>query len=225
VLTARLPASAGAISDTLTFTRNTYDAEGKASPPTQRQIPVTLPPSLEDSVRYDVFDKLVLAPGRYQLRLNARSSVLDRSGSVFADVEVPDFSRSAITITGISLGTPPPASGVRSDPFAGVLPIVPTSAREFSPSETVTAFCRVYQGGTSLVIPVTVKAMILDVKSQVILDTTVPIAASAFGEDRGAAYQLELPLSRMKHGPHVLSLHATLASGENIRRDLVFRVR
>jgi VWFA-related protein len=225
VLTARLPASAGAVSDTLTFTRNVYDPEGRASPPVQRQIPVTLPPSLEDSVRYDVFDTLVLAPGRYQLRLNARSGVLDRTGSVFANVEVPDFARRAVTISGISLGTVPPPSATRSDPFGATLPIVPTSSREFSPSDTVTAFCRVFQGGTAPVTPVTLKVMILDSKSQVMLDTTVPMPASAFGADRGAPYQLALPLSRMKHGPHVLSLHATLAGGENIRRDLVFRVR
>jgi len=224
VLTARLPASAGATSDTLTVTRNVYDPDGRAGAPVQRQIPVTLPASLEDSVRYDVFDTIVLAPGRYQLRLNARSQVLDRSGSVFADVEVPDFARSAVTISGITLGTMVDPSA-RTDPFAKLLPIVPTSSREFSPSDAVTAFCRVFQGGTGPLAPVTLKAMILDVKSQVLLDATVPLPTSAFGADRGAEYTLALPLSQMKHGPHVLSLHATLASGENIRRDVVFRVK
>ena len=225
VLTARLPASAGAVTDTLTLTRHVYDADGRASPPVQQKITIHLPPSLEDSVRYDAFDKLVLAPGRYQLRLNARSSVLDRSGSVYADVEVPDFARSPVTISGIALGALPSPAAPRADALGDLLPIVPVSGREFSPNDAIVAFCRIFQGGETMVRPVTLKIMILDAKSQVVLDTTETIAPAAFGDGRAAPFQLALPLARMKHGPHVLSVHATLVSGENVRRDVVFRVR
>jgi VWFA-related protein len=225
VLTARLPGSAGAVTDTLTLTRHVYDADGRASAPVQRKLTITLPPTMEDSVRYDAFDRLVLPPGRYQVRLNARSSVLDRAGSVYADVEVPDFSRSPVTISGIALGAVPSPTDARTDPLAELLPIVPMSGREFSPSDAVVAFCRIFQGGETIVRPVSLKIMILDAKSQVVLDTTETVAPTAFGANRSAPYQLALPLSRMKHGPHVLSIHATLVSGENVRRDVVFRVR
>ncbi len=37
--------------------------------------------------------RTAMAPGRYQLRVGARSPVSGRSGTVFYDVLVPDFSR------------------------------------------------------------------------------------------------------------------------------------
>jgi VWFA-related protein len=225
VLTARLPASGGAVTDTLTITRNVYDADGKAGPPVQEKIPVTLPASGTDGLRLDTFSRLALAPGRYQIRLNAYSTVLQQSGSVFADVEVPDFTRSALTVSGISLGTAASPVSPRTDPLAALLPIVPTSAREFSPSDAVVAFCRVYQGGSAALVPVSMKALVLDVRDQTVMDVPATLTADAFATGRAAPYQIAVPLDRMTHGPHVLSLTATLAGGTSVRRDLVFRVR
>lgn len=225
VLTARLPPTGGAVTDTLTVTRNVYDADGKAGPPVQEKVTVNLPASGTDGLRYDVFSRLALAPGRYQLRLNARSAVLDRSGSVYADVEVPDFTRSALTVSGIVIGSLPSPALPRTDPLAALLPIVPTSAREFAPGDAVVAFCRVFQGGSAAVVPAAMKVLVLDVHDQPVIDTTSTIAADAFGAGRAAPFQIALPLERMTHGPHVLSLTATLAGGASVRRDLVFRVR
>jgi VWFA-related protein len=225
VLTARLPPTGGAAADTLTVTRNVYDADGKAGPPVQEKVTVTLPPSGTDGLRYDVFSRLALAPGRYQIRLNARSALLYRTGSVFADVEVPDFTRSALTVSGISMGTAPSPASPRSDLLAALLPIVPTSAREFAPGDPVVAFCRVFQGGSAALVPVTMKVLVLDVRDQTIVDATSTIAADAFAAGRTAPYQIALPLDRMTHGPHVLAITATLAGGTNVRRELVFRVR
>jgi hypothetical protein len=213
------------VDDLLTVTRNVYDADGRAGAPVQQKLPVTLPQSDGDGVRYDIYQNIVLAPGRYQIRLNAFSKVLDRSSSVYADLEVPDFTRSTISMSGITLGTQQSPAVPRRDGLDGLLPIVPTSGREFSPSDAISAVCRVFQGGTSAPGAVTMKAMILDVNSQVVLDTTQTIPAEVFAEDRSGSYQLELLHNRMKHGPHVLSLNATLPGGQNIRRDVVFRVR
>jgi hypothetical protein len=225
VLTARLPASGGAVTDTLTITRNVYDADGKAGPPVQEKIPVTLPASGTDGLRLDTFSRLALAPGRYQIRLNAYSTVLQRSGSVYADVEVPDFTRSALVLSGISLGAVPSMDSPRTDSLAALLPIVPTSAREFSPSDGTVAFCRVFQGGTAALVPVSMKVLVLDVRDQTVMDVPSTLAADAFATGRVAPYQVALPLNRMTHGPHLLSITATLAGGASVRRDLVFRVR
>jgi VWFA-related protein len=225
VLSARLPASGGNVSELLTVTRNIYDADGRASAPAQEKIPITLPASDGDGLRYDIYQSLVLAPGRYQVRLNAHSKVLNRSSSVFADIEVPDLTRPAVSMTAIALGVQTSPAAPRTDALSALLPIVPTSSRDFSPSDAINAFCRVYQGGTAAPVAATMKVMVLDVNSQVVLDTSQTIAAEAFGEGRFAPFQLQLPLNKMKHGPHVLSLHATLPGGANIRKDVVFRVR
>jgi hypothetical protein len=102
---------------------------------------------------------------------------------------------------------------------------VPTSARDFGSNQTIIGFLRVMQGGTGAPVPVTVKTLVLDMNDKTIHDATMTIAADAFGENRSAPFQVELPQGKMEHGPHLLSITATLPGGTSIRRDVVFRIR
>jgi hypothetical protein len=224
-LTVRLPVPRGPLSETLTVVRTIYDADGKSGPPIQEKVSLDLAPTAGDELRYDVFQRLTLAPGRYEIRLNASSQALDRSGSVYAEFEVPDFTRPAISASGIVLGTRDTTNGARTDILAPVLPIVPTTARDFSPNQEVVAFLRVFQGGTAPPAPVALTAQVFDTVEVKLLDVTAALAAEAFDGSRGAAYELVLPLSNFTHGPHLLSITAALPGGARVRRDLVFRVR
>ena len=225
VLTVRVPSPKQAAPETLTIVRNVYDADNHTGPPAQDIIKTTLAPTAGDDLRYDVWQHLRLAPGRYQIRLNAHSAVLDRGGTVYADVEVPDFSQSAITLTPIVLGAKAAGDTPRADALASILPIVPTTARDFSPSEHVTAYLRVVQGGTGAIGPVALSVQVLDPHSAVVFETSNRLAADAFDAGRTAAYQLDLPLEGRSHGPHLLSISAKLPDGRTSRRDFVFRVR
>lgn len=55
-------------------------------------------------VTYQIPVTLDLNPGRYQLRASAMSKKLDKGGSVYLDVTVPDFSKTPLALSGISLG-------------------------------------------------------------------------------------------------------------------------
>ncbi len=105
VLTVRLPAPRGAVAETVTVVRTLYDGQGRPSAPIPEKIPLTLQSPTGDELRYDVYQRLTLPPGRYEIRLNATSAYFDRSGSVYADLEVPDFTRAAVSASGLVLGT------------------------------------------------------------------------------------------------------------------------
>ena len=191
------------------------------SQPVPEKIKVDLLPTSGDDFRYDVYQHLTLLPGRYQLRLHATSALVERSGTVYIDLDVPDFTRPSLTMSGYVLGT----RGVdRTDPLAKVVPIVPTSARQFEPNETITAYLRVVQGGTGPLLPITMTAKILDVSDKVVLDTTTTMPDTAFDSYRNAPFEIDLPLQKLSHGPYLLSVTAKLGTG-TVRRDLVFRVR
>ena len=224
VLTVRLPAVRGALAETVTLVRTLYDADGKAGPPTPEKIQLALTGAAGDELRYDLHQRLTLLPGRYSIRLNATSSAIDRSGSVYADVEVPDFTRPAISASAIVLGVKPPDDG-RKDVLAAVLPIVPTSARDFAANDTPLAFVRVFQGGEAPIGPVTVKTQILDASDARAFEAAATIAADAFDASRSAPFEVALPIAPLVHGPYLLSITATLPSGATARRDLVFRMR
>jgi hypothetical protein len=205
--------------------RNIYDPSGRTGQPLQQKFDVAVRPGPGDELRYHVFQHLTLEPGRYEIRLHGSSTALGRSGTVFADLEVPDFTRSPLAISSIVLGSVPAAGEARTDPLAGVLPIVPTSARDFAPSDTIAAFARVLQGamapGTQAA---SIKVLILDRNDAAVVDETQTIPVEAFG-GKGAAFQFQVPLAKLTRGPHLLSLTATLPNGTSARRDLVFRVR
>jgi hypothetical protein len=138
---------------------------------------------------------------------------------------VPDVARAPVALSGIILGTPPPPDTARVDELADVLPIVPTSARHFTSSQTIAAFFRVFQGGASPAAPVTLRVVILDRRDQPVLDRTDTLPAEAFSQRRGVAQQIALPLGELTTGPYVLNLTARRADGTSARKDVVFRVR
>jgi VWFA-related protein len=222
LLTVRLPAPRGTIDETITVVRTLYDAEGRAGTPMSEKYPLSLRAATGDELRYDVFQRLTLPPGRYELRLNASSAFLDRSGSVYANFLVPDFTRPAISLSAFVVGTR--AQG-REDTLAKLVPVVPTTSRNFEPNETITAFLRVFQGGASSPVPVTMSAKVLDMSDAVVLDVSTTIPESAFDTTRSAPFEIDLPLEKLTHGPYLLSVTATAAGGANVRKDLVFRVR
>jgi VWFA-related protein len=225
VLTVRLPAPRGPVTEAVTVVRTLYDSEGRAGPPALETTSVALMPTSGEDLRYDLLSRLTLAPGRYQLRLNATSRSIDKSGSVYADIDVPDFTRAPLSLSSIVLGAKAAPGEARTDALASIVPILPTSARDFAPGDRVGAFLRVFQGGAAPVVPVAMNVQVLDSTSTKIADATETIPAAAFAELRTAPFQFDLPLEKLRHGPQLVSVTATPAAGPPVRRDLVFRVR
>jgi hypothetical protein len=188
------------------------------------QLTQHLEPEAGDETRYEVFSRLALPPGRHQVRFNATSRAADDSGSVMVDVEVPDLSRPTPTASAIVLGTPPGAT--RTDPLAPLLPIVPTTARDFTAADRVTALLELFSGDVPLSEPVQIEAKIVGADDRVAKeDPASTIPAEAFAESRSARYMIDLPLAGLKSGLHLLSITATFDRSRIVRRDVVFRVR
>jgi VWFA-related protein len=223
VLSVRLPPARIPLDETLVLVRHVYDHRGKPGPPSQEIMTMALQPSGGDALRYDVFQRMTLTPGRYEVRLNATSRALDRGASVFAPLEVPDVARAPVTLSGVVLGAPSTTRTGRTDVLAPILPIVPTSTRTFTASDAIVAYVSVFQGAGAPV-PVTLNAVVLDWRDRPVLEISEPIVAEAFA-DAGVARQIALPLERLIAGPYLLTITAERSDGTKTRRDVMFRVR
>jgi VWFA-related protein len=223
ILGVRTPGSTITRSDTLTLVRTVYDERGNPGPPSQEKIELPLPPATTEQLRYEVFQRLSLKPGRYELRLNATSAALDRSGSVYADLEVPDFSRRNIALANIVLGKP--RSPGDKDALVSLFPIVPTTLRDFAPGDSVVAFTRVVVGGSSPLGTVKTVAQLINISDEKVWDQTMDVPATAFGDGRSAPVQFTVPLEKLASGSYLLSVSAELTGGTKTRADLVFRIR
>jgi len=101
---------------------------------------------------------------------------------------------------------------------------VPTAEREFGPDEHVTAFVRVYQGGTGRITSIAVTSTVRDARDRVVFERADVLEAERFSNERSADVRLELPLSSLKPGQHLVSIEAK--QGKRVaRRDVRLAIR
>jgi hypothetical protein len=96
---------------------------------------------------FRVLSQLNLPPGRYQVRVAAGNST-GKAGSVVYDLEVPDFAKAPLAMSGLALTSTAAAETptIRpKDPLGQFLPGPATAQRTFSPAETLTLFGELYE--------------------------------------------------------------------------------
>jgi VWFA-related protein len=204
-LAGAAPAAAGRESFDLEL--RAFDGEGRrAFGIVQRHIEWPVTPG---SAGADILMSIDLRPGRYSLRLGASSPARAKSGSVYADVIVPDFARDALSLSGLVLSRPGPERTVFAGLDRDALPVVPTTAREFAKDDVVTAFVRVYQGSRARPGAVTVNTRIVDAQDAVVHTSTLEMPQEKFsGQPRASDFQMRLPLSELPAGEYLLTIEA-----------------
>jgi VWFA-related protein len=156
-----------------------------------------------EDARYEVLTRLTLPPGQYQLRIAAHSEALQRNGSVYLDLDVPDFSSGATQLSGIVLNAQPAWTTAPPGALADLLPVTPTTVREFEAGTAVVAFARVYDHSRR---GATVEARITDEHDAVVFRHRESIAADRFSSQDAAEYNLTLPIATLKPGRYLLTL-------------------
>ncbi len=170
---------------------------------------------------YEVISRLRLAPGRYEVRFGAvRAGV---AGSVFVSIDVPDFSKAPLSLSGVLIERTPALLIAPRDALAGLAPVVPTTVREFTASDRVTSFLRVYQGATRAPSDVSVVATIVGEAGRTLVEHRAGLDAGRFTPRRSADFRWDLPLAGLAAGDYLLRIDATTA-GRSERRDVRFRV-
>jgi VWFA-related protein len=173
--------------------------------------------------RYEVLTEITLKPGRYELRLAVDNAAQAKTGSVFVNVDVPDFDHLPLSLSGVVLDSASAPYSAPKDALVAVTPIVPTTDREFETSGQVKTFLRVYQGGKSPVAPVTLTTSILDEHDAKVFSSESTLEADRFAASRSADVTFPLPLDKLKPGVHLLLFEATSGKA-TARREVVFTV-
>jgi VWFA-related protein len=171
---------------------------------------------------YEMISRLPIKPGRYNVR--AAATLGDRSGTVFTDVEVADAAKDPLYVSGLVMNVAPPAVTAQARLLSDLLPLLPSTMRDFHPGMTATAFLRVTQGGSKPATAVRLAATIRNETNEIDFERTTTVGALAFDAARSADYRLELPIATLAPGPHVLMIE--ISSDKSIvRRDARFTIR
>jgi hypothetical protein len=156
--------------------------------------------------------------------LASDADISPKSGSVYCDLDVPDFANAALSLSGVVLSVTPAVASGPKDALLSIVPVVPTTEREFAGEDRVTAFVRAYQGGKGALGPARLDVHIVDGRDQKVFETTEMLAADRFAKGRAAEYWLAVPMATLKSGPHLLTIEAK-AGERTARRDVRFEVR
>jgi VWFA-related protein len=204
---------------TIDLSATAVDLDGKSCG-TQEQT-ITTRPASGPGTQPDLQAHLPLKEGRYLVQLSANAG--GRSGVVVVDVDVPNFSREALSASGLIIGRPSD-SPVTDKTLADLVPFLPSTQRQFQPKDDVAVFLRVYQSGQGKIASVRILAKVTDDKNVVRSNLEAVLDAASFSADRSADYQLSLPLAHLSAGAYLLEVEAQ--SGERrIQRTARFSVR
>jgi VWFA-related protein len=222
----RQPAQSERITDDVELLLKAFSPEGDARGSTTQTVPIAIPSARRGSefTRYEVLTRMDLKPGRYELRISTHSTTFDKRGSVYAEVEVPDFEKAPLSLSGVALSVTPGVPVAPVEALSAIVPVIPTTEREFARLDRVTAFLRVYQGGRTPLAPVTVSVHILDAKGATAFEKADTLGGDRFVTARAADERLALPLVSLTSGDYLLSFEAALDKTA-VRRDVRFLVK
>jgi VWFA-related protein len=229
-----LPERDGVFRGQLEIVHAVTTANGQVLPGDRHYADLALSPETYEQVRQHGIRVLLepkLPAGRYQVRV-AAGLLGNRSGSIVADLVVPDFSRQPLTMAGLSLtsATAEDALTIRlAEPLGDVLPGAITAAREFDTHDTLTVYTEVYENGQSTP-PHTValRAELRALDGRVLAMITEERSSVEIGGRSGAdGFLAEIPLRDVGAGLYVVHVEAQTNIGDRPRvtRDIPIRVR
>jgi VWFA-related protein len=174
---------------------------------------------------------LDLRPGRYQIRAAARAANTEATGSVFYDIEVPDFRDAPLSLSGLALSSSA-ASAIPTvgtfDLLKSVLPAPATTLREFSAADTLAVVAEVYDTETKVVHTVDVTTSVSDEAGVVVFRSEQKQETELRSDLRPFAFAPKtfVPLKGLSPGPHVLRVEARsrLGKGAFAAREVPFSV-
>jgi hypothetical protein len=174
--------------------------------------------------------EVMLPPGRYQLRVGA-GNTSGGAGAVMADLEVPDFGKETLVLSGVAV-TSDRARDIFTvapkSPLGSLLPSPPTAAREFTRGDSLTLYTEVYSNqrrGAAHTIDL--KAELRTDSGRVVTMTSEERSSTELqGRSGGFGFRPVLPLD-VDPGLYVVHIEARANIGDRPTaiRDIPIRVK
>jgi VWFA-related protein len=230
------PNEKGQVSNKIELSFFGLNEQGKALAAGWTELDLTLRPETRDRVTAHgvrANPRLTLPPGRYQIRVGAREAVGGQTGSVFYDLDVPDFRKDPLMIGGLIMTTPSvqQTPSIQPDPvLSKALPAPATSRREFPPADVLAFYTEIYDNDKSQ------RARLIDVTVRLVSEKGSDVVVSRDELANGTSgekpwdiygYAKRIPLKDLAPGRYVLRVEATRRGTDSApaAREAVISVR
>jgi hypothetical protein len=199
-----------------------FDVDGKSYGNSRSRADVVIRAGASGSAEYEVFGKIDLKPGRYQVRVAAYVTSQQTAGSVYFDVDVPDFAQAPLSMSGLLISATPSPIFAPKDALKTVVPVSPTTRRVFGPIHKVSAFARVYQGKNAASTGVAARMTIRNTEDVVVIDRVQPLSNGKLSGGV-ADVRFDIPVADLANGRYLLTIEAE-SGGTKISRESRFQV-
>jgi hypothetical protein len=172
--------------------------------------------------------KLELKPGRYQLRVGALERSTTLRGAVYLDLDVPDYSKGPLSVSGIALisdreaRAPTAAPDDRWKRFVGA---PPTAQREFSRDDGLRKYVEVYDNSKKRG-AIELTTMVRDQSGRIAFTST---QTNEPAKEKSPIYRFitPIPLEDLEPGQYLLTAEARSSAldGRPVVREIPFTVR
>ncbi|MEO5742211.1 MAG: VWA domain-containing protein [Vicinamibacterales bacterium] len=207
----------GTFNNRLSLSVGVFNKQGKSVFAERPDVDLNLRPESHVRVTQNgvrLLRHLSLPPGRYQLRVAAQDSGKVRQGSAHFDIDVPDFTRNPLALSGIALASTadrsvysPPKPGF--DPFNGLLPGPPSALREFPVNSEISAAVEVYDNKPTPTHGIDVTARVKADDGRIVFNRHEERSSDELhGTPGGFGYTFRIPLQGWTPGLYVLEVEA-----------------
>ncbi len=223
----------GTFNNDLELVTTVADYGGKTFPGDRATLTLALKADSVPRLRaggFRILNEIDLPPGRYQLRTAAREGNTKRAGSVIFDVDVPDFTKDKLSISGIAL-TSATSSVVPTarpkDPLAKMLPGPLTTYRDFVVGDELALFVEIYDNSSKAAHKVEIEASLKSEGGQSVFTTREERDSSELaGGPGGYGFTTRVPLKDVAPGLYVLRVQGTsrIDDRPQVARETIVRV-
>jgi VWFA-related protein len=160
--------------------------------------------------RFDILSRLDLLPGDYEIRIAVSGGQPRRTASVYTYITVPAFDSVPLSLSNVVLEATAGTLTAPEDFLEGVLPIVPTTRREFAAADRIVGFLRIYQGTSrrDALSPVQMRLSVLNAQGKAVASQSTTLEAAQFANGRSVDHYLALPLAGLVPGEYLLQIEA-----------------
>ena len=183
-----------------------------------RHLTVTAQLGSPGASGFEAVTRLDLKPGRYHVRIGAAS---DRgtTGSVYHDLDVPDFSSPSLALSGVALHVSPTLPAATYG-LGGLLLQAPTCTRVFTHAQKIQGLVRVYQQRGQPV-QVDLRMAVVDNSDRVVVEREVHLPGEAFQADGSSEWRFTLPVEELESGDYLVRVTASDARHNRVPPRIV----
>jgi VWFA-related protein len=225
----------GRFDDNLELSIIAIDNQGKVKNGIRQKVAMPLKPQSRGIVAKTgvrTVARIDVPPGKYQLRVAALDEGSQSAGSVYYDLEVPDFADGPLQMSGIVLasslsGLGPVVGMAPDDELRRALPAPPTVAREFRAEEELALLAEVYdnQGATPHKVSISTTLRSDDGREMFRIEDERS-SGELQGARGGYGYTARVPLKGLAPGLYVVKVEArsTLGKSPTVSREVQIKV-